>query len=108
MYNCRTSVTLQLLIYGLVIDVSSIGSILYLVALVYQPDVLPEIAVSLPTHRTGSSLFLVDVGQMSLQVSLEVTTVAALSTLVVFQLKIYQASSDWCWPAMIPPGRVVG
>ena len=94
--TCITSVTLQLLIYGLVIDVSSIGSILYLVALVYQPDVLPEIAVSLPTHRTGSSLFLVDVGQMSLQVSLEVTTVAALSTLVVLQLKIYQASSGWC------------
>ena len=73
-----------------------------------QPDVLPEIAVSLPTHRTGSSLFLVDVGQMSLQVSLEVTTVAALSTLVVLQLKIYQASSGWCWLAKISPGRVFG
>ena len=57
--------------------------------LVYQSDVLPEITVSLATHRAGGSLFLVDVGQMSLQVSLEVTTVATLCTLVVLQLKIY-------------------
>ena len=57
-------------------------------ALVDQSDVLPEITVSLATHRTGGSLFLVDVGQVSLQVSLEVTTVATLGTLVVLQLKI--------------------
>ena len=56
-------------------------------ALVDQSDVLPEITVSLATHRTGGSLFLVDVGQVSLQVSLEVTTVATLGTLVVLQLK---------------------
>ena len=49
---------------------------------------LPEITVSLPTDRTRGPLFLVDVGQMSLQVSLEVTTVAALCTLEVLQLKI--------------------
>ena len=53
-----------------------------------QSDVLPEITVSLPTHRTRGPLFLMDVGQMSLQVSLEVTTVAALCTLEVLQLKI--------------------
>ena len=53
-----------------------------------QSDVLPEITVSLPTDRTRGPLFLMDVGQVSLQVSLEVTAVAALCTLEVLQLKI--------------------
>ena len=53
-----------------------------------QSDVLPEITVSLPTHRTRGPLLLVHVGQVSLQVGLEVATVAALCTLVVLQLEI--------------------
>ena len=52
-----------------------------------QSDVLPEITVSLATHRAGGSLFLVDLGQMSLQVSLEVAAVATLRTLVVLHLE---------------------
>ena len=76
-HNCRSSSTIVPLVR---LD--------YLVSLVDQSDVLPEITVSLATDRAGGSLFLVDVGQMSLQVSLEVTTVATLSTLVVLQLKI--------------------
>ena len=73
----------------------------YLVALVDQSDVLPEITVSLATHRTRGPLFLVHVGQMSLQVCLEVTTVAALCTLEVLQLKISSglvlAGPDLTW-----------
>ena len=77
-------------------------------ALVDQSDVLPEITVSLATHRTGGSLFLVDVGQMSLQVSLEVTTVATLGTLVVLQLKISSGLEGWCWLDLTSPGRAAG
>ena len=61
----------------------------YLVALMDQSDVLPEITVSLPTHWTRSPLLLVHVGEVTLQVSLEVTTVTTLSTLVVLQLKYH-------------------
>ena len=54
-----------------------------------QSDVLPEITVALATDRTGGPLLLVNVGEVSLQVSLEVTTVTTLSTLVVLQLKYH-------------------
>ena len=61
----------------------------HLLTLVHQSDVLPEITVSLPTHWTGGPLLLVHVGEVTLQVSPEVTTVATLSTLVVLQLKYH-------------------
>ena len=59
----------------------------HLVALVYEPDVLPEVAVPLATHRAWRPLLLVHVGQVSLQVCLEVTAVTTLSTFVVLLLK---------------------
>ena len=39
-------------------------------SLVYEPDVLPQVTVPLPTHRAGSPLLLVHVGQVPLQVGL--------------------------------------
>ena len=59
----------------------------YLVTLMDQSDVLPEVRVPLTTHRTGCPLLLVNIGQVPLQVCLEVTTVATLCTLVLLQLK---------------------
>ena len=56
-------------------------------SLVYEPDVLPQVTVPLPTDWAGSPLLLVHVGQVSLQVGLEVTTVTAFCTFVVLQLK---------------------
>ena len=56
--------------------------------LVHEPDVLPEVTVPLPTDWAGGPLLLMDVGEVSLQVSLEVAAVATLRTLVVLQLEL--------------------
>ena len=58
-----------------------------LVTLVYEPDVLPEVAVSLPTDWAGSPLLLMDVGEVPLQVSPQVAAVATCCTLVVLNLE---------------------
>ena len=66
-------------------------------SLVHEPDVLPQVAVPLPTHGAGSPLLLVHVGQVPLQVGLQVTAVATLCALVVLHLKggsLFRNSSD--------------
>ena len=56
-------------------------------SLVDESDVLPEVGVPLAAHWTRGALLLVHVGQVPLQVSLQVAAVATRSALVVLQLK---------------------
>ena len=62
---------------------------LVLVSLMDLSDVLSEIWVSLATHWTRCSLLLMNIGEVSLQVSLEVATISTLCTFVVLHLMKY-------------------
>ena len=51
-------------------------------------NVLPEVAIFLPTDRAGRAELVVDVVDVALQVRLEVAAVPALGALVILQLKL--------------------
>ena len=52
----------------------------------YNPHMLSEVAVLLPADGTGRSELVVDVVDVSLQVSLQIAAVATLCALEVFNL----------------------
>ena len=49
-------------------------------------DMLSQIAVLLSTHRAGRAVLVVDIGDVPLQISLQIAAVAAVGALEVFHL----------------------
>ena len=59
-----------------------------------HPNMLSQVRILFATGRTGTAELVMHIHNMSLQVSLQVASIATITTFEVFQLKIEAIKGD--------------